>query len=164
MTRILGFDPGLANTGWGIIDADSIRMVPVAYGSIATSADSPPGERLGKIYDKASGLIEKYKPEKAGIENLFFARNVTSALPVAQAKGVLLMCLFKNGVKAFEYSPQQIKLAITGSGRAEKQQVQHLIRLLLGLNDIPKPDHAADALGAAVCCYNSDVLTIKGVS
>ena len=102
-------------------------------------------------------------PDIAGIESLYFARNVTSAIPVAQAKGVLQLSLFKNGIEAAEFTPQQIKQAITGSGRAEKQQVQELLRILLGLRDIPKPDHAADALGVAVCCYNSSLLAARGI-
>jgi len=163
MIRVLGFDPGLANTGWGIIDADTSRLIPVAYGSITTPARLSSGERLNMIFDKSAALIEKFKPQIAGIENLFFAKNVTSALPVAQAKGVLLLALYRAGIEAEEYTPQQIKQSITGSGRAEKNQVQELMKLLLGLREIPKPDHAADALGAAVCCYNSHIITERGV-
>ncbi|MBI9107066.1 MAG: crossover junction endodeoxyribonuclease RuvC [Spirochaetales bacterium] len=163
MIRVLGFDPGLANTGWGIIDADTSRLVPVAYGSISTPAGLPSGERLNMIYEKSVELIKKFNPRLAGIENLFFAKNVTSALPVAQAKGVLLLSLYRNGIEANEYTPMQIKQNITGNGRADKNQVQELIKLLLGLKEIPKPDHAADALGAAVCCYNSHIIQERGV-
>lgn len=163
MIRVLGFDPGLANTGWGVIDADTSRLVPVAYGSITTPAGIPPGERLNMIFDKAEEIIEQFTPRIAGIENLFFAKNVTSAIPVAQAKGILLLSLHKSGVPAFEYTPQQIKQNITGSGKADKKQVQELVKLLLGLKEIPKPDHAADALGAAVCCYNTHIINQRGV-
>ncbi|HAK47087.1 MAG TPA: crossover junction endodeoxyribonuclease RuvC [Spirochaeta sp.] len=161
--RILGFDPGLANTGWGIIDADASRFKAIAYGTISTPADIPIGERLDMIFKKSSDIVKKFEPELAGIESLYFTKNVTSAIPVAQAKGILLLSLFHSGIEAEEYTPQQIKQAITGSGRAEKNQVQEMIRILLGLKDVPKPDHAADALGAAVCCYNSNLITARGV-
>ena len=161
--RVLGFDPGLANTGWGIIDADASRFRSVAYGAISTPSDLPAGERLNIIFNQASEILNEYKPDIAGIESLYFAKNVTSAIPVAQAKGILLLSLFRNGIEAAEYTPQQIKQAITGSGRAEKRQVQDMIRILLGLPDIPKPDHAADALGVAVCCYNSNLLAARGI-
>ena len=161
--RVLGFDPGLANTGWGVIDADASRFKAVAYGAITTSAELPVGERLDMIFNQSSDILKKYMPDIAGIESLYFARNVTSAIPVAQAKGVLQLSLFKKGIEAAEFTPQQIKQAITGSGRAEKQQVQELLRILLGLKDIPKPDHAADALGVAVCCYNSSLLAARGI-
>lgn len=163
MIRVLGFDPGLANTGWGIIDASGGRFKPVAYGSITTPAGSPPGERLNMIYESVFNLISKYKPVMAGVENLFFAKNVTSAIPVAQAKGILLLALFKKNVETMEFTPQQIKQNITGNGRADKNQVQELIKLLLGLREIPKPDHAADALGAAICCYNNHITKSRGV-
>ena len=164
MTRVLGFDPGLANTGWGVIDADAGRLKPIAYGSITTAAGTPGGERLSIIYDGAVELIRKYSPEIAGIESIYFARNVKSAIPVAEAKGVLLLALQKNGVRSFEYTPIQIKQAITGAGRAEKHQVQELLRILLGLSDIPRPDHAADALGAAVCCFNTNLNMTRGLN
>ena len=163
MIRVLGFDPGLANTGWGVIDADSRRMTAVSWGSITTPAGLPPGERLNIIFDKSSELIERYQPALAGIENLYFAKNVSSAMPVAQAKGVLLLALHRGGVRESEFTPPQIKQSITGSGRAEKAQVQEMIRLILGLKEIPKPDHAADALGAAVCCFNNRLLIDRGV-
>ena len=163
MIRVLGFDPGLANTGWGVIDADTSRMIPVAYGSITTPARLSSGERLNMIYDKSVELSKKFNPQAAGIENLFFAKNVTSALPVAQAKGILLLALYQAGIEAYEYTPMQIKQNITGNGRADKNQVQQMIKLLLGLKEIPKPDHAADALGAAVCCYNTHIIHARGV-
>ena len=161
--RVLGFDPGLANTGWGVVDADTSRFRIVSYGSISTPADMAQGERLAMIFSESEEIIGKYNPELCGIESLYFARNITSAIPVAQARGILLLALFQKGIEAEEYTPQQIKLAVTGSGAAEKQQMQEMIRILLGLKSVPKPDHAADALGAAVCCYNSWLMRARGV-
>ena len=163
MIRVLGFDPGLANTGWGVIDADSRRMTAVAWGSIKTPAGKDSGERLDMIFEQSCEIISKYQPELAGIENLYFAKNVSSALPVAQAKGILLLALHRSSVPATEFTPPQIKQSITGSGRADKAQVQELIKLILGLKEIPKPDHAADALGAAVCCFNNRLISERGV-
>ena len=162
MTRVLGFDPGLANTGWGVIDADSSRFKTVDYGTINTPSDIPPGKRLEMIYNRSVEIINKYSPVCAGIESLYFAKNIKSALPVAQAKGILLLTLAQQEIATYEFSPLQIKQSITGSGRAEKQQVQNLLKILLGLSDIPKPDHAADALGAAICCYNSMLFKTRG--
>ncbi len=160
--RILGFDPGLANTGWGVIDAGKNRFVCIAYGSISTPSDLSPGNRLDMIFKKSSEIIEEFKPSAAGIESLYFSKNITSAIPVAQARGILLLSLFQNGITAKEYTPQQIKQSITGNGKAEKQQIQQMLKIILGLNDVPKPDHAADALGAAVCCYNSYLFDSEG--
>lgn len=162
MTRILGFDPGLANTGWGVIDADSSRFKPVDFGAIKTPAELPAGKRLEMIYDASIEIISSFHPDYAGIESLYFAKNIKSAFPVAQAKGVLLLALSKSNIQTFEFTPLQIKQSITGSGRAEKEQVQELLKILLGLKNIPGPDHAADALGAAVCCHNSVQFNIRG--
>ncbi|MDC7225973.1 MAG: crossover junction endodeoxyribonuclease RuvC [Spirochaetales bacterium] len=161
--RVLGFDPGLANTGWGVIDADASRFRTVAYGAISTSANLSIGERLNIIFSQATEVIRKFEPDVAGIESLYFAKNVTSAIPVAQARGILLLALYQSGIDAEEYTPGQIKMAITGSGRAEKKQIQEMIRILLGMKEYPKPDHAADALGAAVCCFNSNLQTARGL-
>lgn len=161
--RVLGFDPGLANTGWGVIDADTNRFKLVSYGTISTPANMPQGERLNIIFKQSEEVIRKFNPEIAGIESLYFAKNITSAIPVAQARGILLLSLFQSGIEAEEYTPQQIKLAVTGSGKAEKQQIQEMIRILLGLREKPKPDHAADALGAALCCYNTWIMSSRGV-
>lgn len=162
MKRILGFDPGLANTGWGVLDADSSRFKTVDYGTITTPSDISAGKRLEIIYSRAVEIIQHYSPDFAGIESLYFAKNIKSAFPVAQAKGVLLLSLAQQQIRTFEFTPLQIKQSITGSGRAEKEQVQELLKILLGLKSVPKPDHAADALGAAVCCYNSILFKTRG--
>ncbi len=113
------------------------------------------GERLSAIHQALRGMIERYRPVEAAVETLYFARNVSSAMPVAQARGVLLLALHQFGVEAYEYSPQAVKLAIVGRGRAEKHQVQELVRVLLGLEALPSSDHAADALALAICHLQS---------
>ena len=159
MKVILGIDPGLAETGYGFITVDNNQYHHLAHGVIRTPASDSIGSRLLALYDQLSVLIEQHRPADAGIESLFFARNVSSAIPVAQARGVVLLLLQRHGVFTAEYSPQAIKQAIVGQGRAEKRQVQDLVRVLLGLAEIPRPDHAADALAAAICHHNS-----KGVA
>jgi crossover junction endodeoxyribonuclease RuvC len=155
MIRVLGLDPGLADTGFGVIEAGEGHIRHLDHGSIATSPALATGVRLEKIRDGVIEIIERFRPAQAGIESLYFAKNITSALPVAQARGVLLLTLHQYNIPAFEFAPQQIKVAITGSGRADKRQVQELVRMLLGLSGYPKPDHAADALAAAICCFHT---------
>ena len=151
MIRVLGIDPGLAATGWGVVDCDGSRYHHVDHGVVRTSPGVSAGERLQKIYNQIRSVVKKFKPTAAGVESLYFARNATSAIPVAQARGVALLALTQAGVAAHEYPPQAIKQAIVGQGRAEKRQVQDMVRVLLGLSEPPKPDHAADALAAAIC-------------
>jgi crossover junction endodeoxyribonuclease RuvC len=151
MIRILGIDPGLAETGFGIIDAGGGRLVHVVHGVISTPPDMDAGYRLLRIYDTISALVGEYAPAEAGIENLYFAKNISSALPVAQARGVALLVFAQKSLAVGAYPPQTIKQAVVGHGRAEKQQVQELVRILLGLEAVPSPDHAADALAAAIC-------------
>ncbi len=163
MVRILGLDPGLASTGWGVLDADSSRFQPVAYGSIETDKSLSTGNRLKIIHEKCEELIRDFKPAIAGIESLFFAKNVTSAIPVAQARGVLLLVLAQNNISASEFTPQQIKQSLTGNGRADKTAVQEMVKMILGMEEIPQPDHAADALAAAVCGFNAYLMASRGV-
>lgn len=153
--RIIGIDPGLASTGWGIVEASPNKIVYLIHGCIETKADCPRAERLFLIYSRIREVIEQYKPVEAAIETLYFAKNVSSAIPVAEARGVLSMAMAEAGIRVREFTPLAIKQAVVGGGRADKSQVQDLIRLLLGLAEIPKPDHAADALGAAVCAANT---------
>lgn len=155
MIRIIGIDPGLANTGYGIIEVSGSRYRAVHYGVITTDSGLKPGKRLKIIYDALSEVFVGYQPQEASIEDLFFAKNISSAFPVAQAKGISLLLCEQKGIPAYEYPPPAIKQAIVGRGRAEKAQVQELTKVLLGLDTIPKPDHAADALAAAICHYNN---------
>jgi crossover junction endodeoxyribonuclease RuvC len=151
MTRVLGIDPGLAATGWGVVETDGTRYRHIDHGVIKTSPRDEPGQRLLKLSREIHEVIRLHAPEQSGVENLYFAKNATSAIPVAQARGVVLLALAESGVPAAEYPPQAIKQAVVGNGRAEKHQVQELVRMLLGLESIPKPDHASDALAAAIC-------------
>ncbi|MCG8452386.1 MAG: crossover junction endodeoxyribonuclease RuvC [Spirochaetales bacterium] len=147
---VLGIDPGLAHTGWGLIKSDGIRHAHLAHGSIKTPAAMPFHERLLTIHQNLSQLIEEYRPVGAGMETLYFSKNVSSGIPVAQARGVAVLAIAQRSMAFQEFSPTAIKQSVVGSGGADKTQVQHMVRLLLGLPDIPKPDHAADALAAAI--------------
>lgn len=151
MIRVIGIDPGLANTGWGIVDTDGIRFKYIKHGTIETASNIKSPLRLKELYSKLEEIILEYKPTHSGVETLYFAKNISSAIPVAQARGVQLLSLGNNGVITGEYTPIEIKQAVVGNGRATKKQVQEMVKLLLKLKTIPKPDHAADALAAAIC-------------
>lgn len=152
--RVLGIDPGLANTGWGIIDWNGARFTLVKYGVIETAASEIHGTRLLHIYNRLNAIIQEYKPAEAAMETLYFAKNQTSAMSVAEARGVVTLCLSQNCVPLGEYKPNQIKQAVTGSGAADKELVERYVQLLLGLAAPPKPDHAADALAGAITHIN----------
>ena len=154
MTVVLGIDPGIAQTGYGIVHAESSRYRYVSHGTIVTKPDWITGVRLNKIFRGIAEVVAEYTPEVAGVESLYFSKNSSSAIPVAQARGVVLLALYRAGIEVREFPPQDIKQAISGSGRADKRQVQELVRVLLGLPEIPRPDHAADALATAICCIN----------
>ncbi len=150
MRRVLGVDPGLASCGYGIVGFCDSRCSLIDYGVIETSPDSPHSSRLLYIYKEFSRILEEFSPDEAGIETLYFAKNVTSALAVAEARGVVSMCLAEHGIVPKEYSPGTIKKTVSGMAHADKRSVQEAVKLLLGLKEIPKPDHAADALAAAI--------------
>lgn len=146
---VLGLDPGYAIIGFGVIDSVNNRMID--YGVITTPKEMPMSERLLTIYKGAQELIQHYKIDQVAIEELFFNTNTTTAVGVAQARGVLILACKQCIDKIFEYTPLQIKQALTGVGRAEKKQVQFMVKSILGLPNIPKPDDAADALAVALC-------------
>lgn len=152
--RILGIDPGLATTGWAVLDFDKTIKV-VDYGVILTEKGLSNGVRLSEIHDDLHEIVAKFKPLKASIEILLFTNNVKTAMAVGQARGVCMLVMQQNSLPIYEYTPPQIKSAITGSGRADKRQVQENVKRLLNLDSIPKPDDAADAIAAAVCCHYS---------
>ncbi len=153
---VLGVDPGTATTGYGLVNSDGgDRLVAVAYGVITTPAGRPMPERLQKLYRELASLIQEHHPDQSAVEQLFFNRNVTTALAVGQARGVALLALADAGVPVHEYTPLQVKQSVVGYGRAEKNQVQELVRLMLGLDAIPRPDDAADALAIAICHLHS---------
>lgn len=151
MTLALGIDPGTATTGYGIVrlEADG-NLVAVKYGVILTPKESTASARLVTLYDQLCELIREYHPQIAAVEKLFFSRNVTTALAVGQARGVVMLCLQQAGIEAFEYTPNEVKQAVAGYGGAQKRQVQEMVRALLTLDSIPKPDDAADALAIAI--------------
>jgi crossover junction endodeoxyribonuclease RuvC len=148
---VLGFDPGTASTGWGVVEQEGNRLKSLGHGCIVTSAKDPTHVRLRQIYDQARGLITRFCPEIVVLEELFVNVNVKTALAVGQAKGVLILAASEVEAAPCEYSPLQIKMAVTGYGRASKIQVQEMTKTILCLPRIPQPDHAADALAVAIC-------------
>ena len=148
---ILGIDPGLAIVGYGVIDYTNNKIKMLDYGTIITKAGVALPRRLATIYACLNELIEKFKPDAIAYEELFFNKNVKTALTVGHARGVLLLCGQQSATSLFEYTPLQIKQAITGYGRADKKQMQSMVKLLLCLKEIPKPDDAADGLAVAIC-------------
>ncbi|MBI2626072.1 MAG: crossover junction endodeoxyribonuclease RuvC [Candidatus Nealsonbacteria bacterium] len=155
---ILGIDPGTATTGYGVVRHSKITEC-LDYGLIQTSPSLTPAERLMVLSNKLDKIIKKYKPDVLAVENLYFFKNLKTALPVSQAKGVILLAAAKNSVPVQEFTPLQVKMGITGYGRAEKKQIQKMVQSLLCLKDMPKPDDAADALALAICCGKM----VKGV-
>jgi crossover junction endodeoxyribonuclease RuvC len=154
LRRIIGIDPGLASTGWGVIDCKNGKLRYIDHGSIETKAGRPLAERLFFIFDAVRSILEKYKPVEAAVEMLYFGKNVTSAIPVAESRGVVFTALAERGLSIWEFRPNAIKLGVTGVSNADKKQVQEMVKIILGLPELPKPDHAADALGAAICAAN----------
>jgi len=151
MTRILGIDPGTGILGFGVIDVDKGgKAVLVDGGVIRTPVKEDDAVRLLTIYEELTDIIEHTKPTIMSVEKLFFARNVTTAMTVSQARGVVLLCGMQAGMEIFEYTPMQIKMAVTGYGKAEKKQIQEMVRVILGLETVPKPDDCADAIAAAI--------------
>lgn len=148
--RVLGIDPGLANTGFGLVDFYDGRYRMVSYGCITTKSGRPHGERLLTIYNRLCAIISEFEPDEAGMETLYFARNVSSAMGVAEARGVVTLCLAQHCIPLGEYSPNQIKQAVTGTANADKELVERYVKILLGLKTEPHPDHAADALAGAI--------------
>lgn len=153
--RILGIDPGTGILGFGIIEIVERKLVLVDGGVIRTPVKEDDAVRLLTIYDELSEIIKQTTPDVMSVEKLFFARNVTTAMTVAQARGVVLLCGMQAGLAIHEYTPMQIKQAITGYGKADKKQMQEMVRVLLQLKEIPKPDDAADALAAAITHANT---------
>ncbi|RJP50663.1 MAG: crossover junction endodeoxyribonuclease RuvC [Anaerolineaceae bacterium] len=157
MKLALGIDPGTATTGYGLV-----RLMPdgelaaVSYGVISTPKESTPAARLEMLFDDLDKLLKKHRPDTAAVEKLFFQSNVKTALAVGQARGVIMLCLQKAGLEAFEYTPNEVKQAVAGYGGADKRQVQDMVRALLQMDEIPKPDDAADALAIAITHLNTN--------
>jgi crossover junction endodeoxyribonuclease RuvC len=157
--RILGIDPGTATTGWAIVEENEKNPRLIACGCINTSKFNSDEERLVEIGKDLQALIKKYRPDEAAVEDLFFFKNLKTAITVAQARGVILYKIKKNKVPLFSYTPLQVKQALTGYGRAEKKQIQLMVKNILKLKSIPKPDDAADASAIAICHLNSRIFS-----
>ena len=152
---VLGIDPGTAICGYGLVDMTGNRLRPVFYGSILTDKDMLPELRLKKIYDDLCDIIEHFHPDFMSVEKLFFNRNVTTAIPVGQARGVALLAAANHGLPVLEFTPMQIKLSVVGTDSATKEQVTYVVRHLLNVREKIKPDDNADALAAAICGVNT---------
>ncbi|MGL4485090.1 MAG: crossover junction endodeoxyribonuclease RuvC [Anaerovoracaceae bacterium] len=148
--RILGIDPGYAIVGYGVIEMKGNHFEAISYGAITTKADTPMPDRLKIIYSELMEIIAEFRPETAAIEELFFNTNTKTAMGVSQARGVVILACINSGLSIGEYTPLQIKQALVGYGRAEKSQVQMMVKTILGLKEIPKPDDVADGLAAAI--------------
>ncbi len=148
---VLGIDPGYAIVGWGVIETNGNSYLPKAFGAITTDAGIDFNLRLEMIYNDMITILKKAKPDAVAIEKLYFTTNVTTAILVAQARGVILLAAQQCGVKVYEYTPLQVKMAVTGYGKAKKPQVMEMTRRLLHLKEVPKPDDTADALAIAIC-------------
>ena len=152
---ILGIDPGYAIVGWGVIEYSGSKFKVLGYGSIETQAHTPTEDRLVKIDEGIKLLVERYHPDVMAVEELFFNTNITTGIKVAEARGVIIMRAHSMGVKIAEYTPLQVKQAVTGYGKAEKRQVMEMVKNLLNLSAMPKPDDTADALALAICHAHS---------
>jgi len=153
--KILGIDPGFAIVGYGVIDYVGNKFTVRDYGAVTTNAGENIFHRLKQVYDEVSEIIARTKPDCMAIEELFFNTNTKTAITVAEARGILIIAALNAGIPVFEYTPLQVKQAVTGYGRADKNQVQQMIKILLNLEKIPKPDDVADALAIAICCAHS---------
>ena len=149
--RILGIDPGFGIIGVGVIDKENSGLSVIDYGVITTPKEMPFNERLRVIYDSMNALLDRYKPDEVSIEELYFNKNITTGIKVAEARGIILLTFQQHKLPIFEYTPQDIKLALTGQGRATKHQMQFMVKTLLRLTKIPRPDDAADAVAVALC-------------
>lgn len=149
--RVIGFDPGTATTGYGVVEKKGSRLHHVAHGVIRTPAGEHFADRLKTIYSDVCALLEEHRPDSVAIEKLYFSKNVTTGITVAQARGVIALAAAQFGAPIGEFSPLEVKNAVVGYGKATKNQVQQMVKVLLNLDDIPKPDDAADAIGVAIC-------------
>lgn len=152
---ILEIDPGMAIMGYGVIESNGNKVRALDYGVVTTPSDMETPQRLLRIFDSVEGLIQKYSPDAMAYEELFFNKNVKTALTIGHARGAAVLAGARQAIDLYEYTPLQVKQAVVGYGRADKQQVQGMVKLLLNLKEIPKPDDAADALAVAICHMHS---------
>lgn len=153
---ILGIDPGLANTGWGIVHQRGSELSCLAYGCVNTHESAPLASRLLKIHDQIAAVVSRFGPTCVGIETVWFGQNISAAFATGQARGSALVACAEGNLEVGEFTPRQIKLSVVGTGTAEKEQVQYMVRQLLSLDEPPHPDHASDALAAAICYTTHD--------
>ena len=158
--RVLGIDPGYAIVGWGVVEYIGNRFAPIGYGAVITEKDTPFEQRLVEIYEGVLDICKRYQPEALSIEKLYYQHNQTTVIGVAEARGVILLAAAQAGLPIYEYTPMQVKQAVTGYGKAVKKQVQEMTRILLHLPAVPKPDDTADALAMAItfCHTNGNQL------
>lgn len=156
--RVIGIDPGTATTGFGVVDGKGNRLTHVAHGVITTPPNERFETRLAIIYEGVCRLIQEHRPDAVGIEKLYFVQNITTGIAVAQARGVIALAAAQAGAPIGEFTPLEVKNAVVGYGKAQKRQVQEMIKILLNLDDLPRPDDAADALGVAICQIHAGVL------
>ena len=160
--RVLGIDPGYAIVGWGVVEYISNRFAPIGYGAVITEKDTPFEQRLVEIYESVFDICKRYQPEALSIEKLYYQHNQTTVIGVAEARGVILLAAAQCGVPIYEYTPMQVKQAITGYGKAVKKQIQEMTRIMLHLESVPKPDDTADALGLAIAHYQCSPSRLMG--
>lgn len=153
--KVLGIDPGTAILGYGLVEENGSGLKPMDFGCLRTEKGQPPAERLLQLFLGLKDLLGKLKPDGVAVEKLFFSKNVKTAMAVSESRGAILLCAAQAKVKIAEYSPLEVKLAVTGYGRAEKKQVQQMVKTLLKLPQLPQPDDAADALALAICHLHS---------
>lgn len=149
--KILGIDPGMAIVGYSIIDVDGDNFSLITSGSIQTKKGMSDASRLHEIFEDMSVIVDKYKPDIASVEKLYFFRNQTTIIPVAEARGVIVMALEKHGIPVYEYTPMEVKQVLTGFGRADKKQVEQMVKIALGCQDLPKLDDTVDSIAIAIC-------------
>lgn len=152
---VLGVDPGIHRIGWGLVKEEGSSLYPIAYACLETNSKNTTPERLAKIYKELSLIITKYNPDVISLEDLFFSKNTKTAMVVSQARGVIMLACQHHKCVLVEHTPLQIKMALTGYGRASKQQIQQMVKSLLRLKEVPKPDDTADGLAAAICAIYS---------
>ena len=155
---VVGIDPGLAHTGYGVVARRGGRLVALDGGTIETAARLDAGARLATIHARVGELLDEHRPQALAVEDIYFGTNAHSAFAVGQARGVVILAAGQRGLRCWSYTPQQVKAAVCGSGRAAKGQVQRMVQRLLALSDLPAPDHAADALAVAICHANGAAL------
>lgn len=160
---ILGIDPGYAIVGWGVIDTKGNKFTPLSFGAITTDANMDFNKRLQVIYDELDSIIKEFKPDCVSIEKLYYQSNQKTVIMVAEARGVILLAAQKNNLQVFEYTPLQVKSAVTGYGKANKSQVMEMTKKLLRLKEVPRPDDTADALAIAICHSHTGNTNLKQI-